>query len=227
MKTLADPQSGDGPDEAPSVSSRKVQAQKMRRLILGAALSEFAEKGFDGTSVRNIARRIEQNVQLISHYFPTKNDLWHAVADDAFTKIRESWDNQIPESDEIIAVERLRREYYLFFRFTIENPDFYQFILQEMRIGGARFEWIMEHYIGPLMARLIPQIRMAQEAGDLPVTEPTLLHHILIASTAAMATLAASIRATSSLSPDDEATRALFWQLIEDTIFRGRPIAED
>jgi AcrR family transcriptional regulator len=192
----------------------------MKLQILRAALSEFAERGFDGASVRNIARRIDQRFQLVTYYFRTKDELWRAVAEDAFTRIRKAWDEQVPDEAACSAAERLRLEYYLFFRFTIENPDFHQFMLQEMRVEGPRFEWVMKNCLDPLMGRLLPQIRAAQAAAELPMTDPVLVHHMLVASISAMATLAASIRATSGLSPDDEETRQRFWTLIEDTIFR-------
>ena len=44
-------------------------------MILAAAKSEFAEKGFDKASVRGIARAAKVDPALVHHYFGSKDDL--------------------------------------------------------------------------------------------------------------------------------------------------------
>lgn len=52
-----------------------------RDRIVAAAETVFAEKGVHGTSLREIARIAETNVNLISYYFSTKDALFDAVVD--------------------------------------------------------------------------------------------------------------------------------------------------
>ena len=52
-----------------------------RAVILDAAASEFADLGYDTTSMRGIARRAEVDPALVHHYFGGKAQLFAAVMD--------------------------------------------------------------------------------------------------------------------------------------------------
>jgi AcrR family transcriptional regulator len=60
-------------------TSRQKQAQIRREQIIEAAITLFAQQGFDGTSTRQIAGSIGITEGLIFHYFSTKADLLSAV----------------------------------------------------------------------------------------------------------------------------------------------------
>jgi AcrR family transcriptional regulator len=55
-----------------------------RALILAAAKSEFADKGFDRATVRGIARVAAVDPALVHHYFGTKDDLLLAALEVPF-----------------------------------------------------------------------------------------------------------------------------------------------
>src|SRR4051812_45978949 len=52
--------------------------------LLDAALAAFAEFGYEGTSVREIARRLEVSHNLIPQRFGSKERLWYAAVDHGF-----------------------------------------------------------------------------------------------------------------------------------------------
>jgi TetR/AcrR family transcriptional regulator len=83
---------------ARGVPKRREQqrAIETRQMILDAALSEFAERGFDAASIRNIAMRVGLQHPLITYHYRTKDLLWRAVAENAFAEIRKMWD-EIPD----------------------------------------------------------------------------------------------------------------------------------
>lgn len=47
--------------------------------ILEAALNLFAQKGFSGTSINDIAQAANTQKSLIYYYFKDKKEVWHAV----------------------------------------------------------------------------------------------------------------------------------------------------
>jgi len=53
--------------------------QDTKTAILQAAEKLFAKKGFSGTSINDIADKININKSLIYHYFGSKQGLWKAV----------------------------------------------------------------------------------------------------------------------------------------------------
>jgi AcrR family transcriptional regulator len=61
------------------LNSRKLQAEERRIQIMDTALKVFAEKGFRGTSIKDIAEAAEISQGLMYHYFASKGDLLKAT----------------------------------------------------------------------------------------------------------------------------------------------------
>src|SRR5882724_8995865 len=175
------------------------RAKSTRTAILQAALAEFAEKGFDGASIRNIAERTGLQHPLITYHYRTKDLLWEAVAEYAFGRIRALWDAEVVSNPKLTAVERLQEEYRTFLAFTLEHPDFHHFMLRESRPLNPRLPWLTSKMISPLLNRLIPQIRAAQASGELPQGDPNLIHYLLIGATSVLSSLGAEIREATGL----------------------------
>jgi TetR/AcrR family transcriptional regulator len=64
---------------APAEGERQRDAERSRQALLAAALDEFAERGFAGARVADIARRAGLNKQLINYYFGSKEGLYLAL----------------------------------------------------------------------------------------------------------------------------------------------------
>ena len=72
---------GDTPTERPPTARQRAAAAR-REQILETALGLFAERGFDATSTRQIAKEVGIAEGLIFHYFPTKASLLAAILED-------------------------------------------------------------------------------------------------------------------------------------------------
>jgi AcrR family transcriptional regulator len=72
---------GNTPTERPSTARQRLAAAR-REQILETALGLFAERGFDATSTRQIAKEAGIAEGLIFHYFPTKASLLTAILED-------------------------------------------------------------------------------------------------------------------------------------------------
>jgi AcrR family transcriptional regulator len=64
---------------SPESAERVRDAERTKRKLLDAALSEFAANGYDGARVGEIAARAGVNKQLISYYFGGKEGLFRAM----------------------------------------------------------------------------------------------------------------------------------------------------
>lgn len=60
---------------------RKAQAEERRIQILDTALTVFASKGFEGTSIKDIAEAAGISQGLMYHYFSSKTDLLEAAVE--------------------------------------------------------------------------------------------------------------------------------------------------
>src|ERR1700739_1377822 len=99
------------------------RAVQTRLTILREALSEFADKGFAAASIRTIAERTGLQHQLITYHYGTKEALWKAVAEHVFARVRELWDERVPEDSQMAPIERVREEYRAFLNVTLDYPD--------------------------------------------------------------------------------------------------------
>ncbi|MBT2383940.1 TetR family transcriptional regulator [Streptomyces sp. ISL-11] len=67
------------PRRAPKTEERRRDAERSRKLLLDAALEEFAQHGLAGARVQDIAARAGVNKQLISYYFGGKDGLYREL----------------------------------------------------------------------------------------------------------------------------------------------------
>jgi TetR/AcrR family transcriptional regulator len=210
-------------------SSRKLKRREQQRAvetrnqILDAALTEFAQRGFEAASIRRIAERTRLQHPLITYHFRTKLILWRAVAEHAFAEIRTAWDRQAPPGSHEPPIDRVRTEYRTFMRFTLQYPDFHHFMLRESHPNNPRLAWLAKTILRPLLEdRLLPQIRAAQEAGEFPAGNPLLIHYLLIGATSVLCSLRDEIETIADISSTDPKVEHEYWQLIEDTVFAHR-----
>jgi AcrR family transcriptional regulator len=205
-------------------SRRRKQQRSIdtRQTILDSALAEFAEKGYDGASTRGIAERARIQHPLITYHFRTKETLWRAVAVHYHAQIKRLWDERVPRDCALTPVERVREEFRAFLRFTIEHPHFHHFMLNENRPDSPRLAWLMKNMLAENIGRVLPQIRQARQASQLPDAEPVLIHYMLIGMTSVLSSLAPEIRKFSGLSVNDPAVLESYWKLIETFVFDGR-----
>ncbi|MDB5975011.1 MAG: hypothetical protein JWR07_1771 [Nevskia sp.] len=208
--------------KTPARRREQQRAVETRLTILKAALSEFADKGFDAASIRTIAERTGLRHQLITYHYRTKDALWKAVAEHVFTRVRELWDERVPENGRMTPIERVREEYRAFFNVTLDYPDLHHFMLRESRPGSSRMPWLAEKYLKPLLSRLLPQIVAAQADGELPPGDPALIHYMLVGMATVLTSLGADMATTSGREPSDPAVIANYWTLLEAIILNKK-----
>src|SRR6202451_700678 len=61
-----------------------------RERVLAVAQNLFAEQGYRGTSLRDIARRIGIKAPSLLHHFPSKQQLYLAVLDKMFESLEDA-----------------------------------------------------------------------------------------------------------------------------------------
>lgn len=113
-----------------TIATRKQREKEdMRKLILDAARMLFLEKGYDETSLRNIAERIDYSPGTIYLYFKDKDDIFHALHEEGFRKLTALMEPLRHVSD---PFERLKALGRVYMEFAIENKDLYDlmFIMQ-------------------------------------------------------------------------------------------------
>lgn len=97
-------------------------AELTRKRILAAATVEFARKGLGGARVDEIALRSKSNKRMIYHYFGSKEQLFTAVLEEAYSGIRSAErELHLDEFDPETAIMRLVQ---FTWNYYIEHPEF-------------------------------------------------------------------------------------------------------
>jgi len=105
------------------ISERKEREKlEMRELILKAATAMFIEEGYEKTSLRNIAEKIEYSPATIYLYFKDKDELFFAIHQLGFEKL-------LHKMMPVVAIEnpleRLRELGRIYIDFGLTHPEYY------------------------------------------------------------------------------------------------------
>lgn len=101
--------------------------------ILNAAERLFAIKGFDGTSVRDIAKEANVNVAMISYYFGSKEKLLETLFEVRLIDFKIDIDPILHEN--LSALESLEQLTYTYIRKMNVNAELYKILSVE---GGIK-----------------------------------------------------------------------------------------
>lgn len=106
-----------------TISTRKErQKEELRAKILQAAKELFMQKGFEDTSIRNIAEKIEYSPTTIYLYFKDKDDIFCELHREGFTLLNQYFR---PLSHVADPYERLKAINKAYIAFAMENGEFY------------------------------------------------------------------------------------------------------
>lgn len=106
-----------------TIATRKErQKEELKTKILEAAKALFIEKGFEQTSIRNIAEKIEYSPTTIYLYFKDKDDMFYALHQEGFMLLNQYFRPLAHVKDPFERLKAIARAYV---SFALENPEFY------------------------------------------------------------------------------------------------------
>jgi len=191
---------------------REQKKLETKRAIQTAAVKLFAGKGFEHTSIEDIAKEASIGKTTIYGYFSTKNDIFISYCDEeldhAFTQL------QATDSAEKSLLDLLVDFFMIKFSFVTQNREFGRQMLREMvfpgeinekaKIHDQRYFDIMEGYF-----------KVAQERDEIS-SEHELFHLSVHFFSIYLGLLAGWYTGyLNTLQESEEAMKTLFSQAIE------------
>ncbi|KVT43689.1 TetR family transcriptional regulator [Burkholderia ubonensis] len=136
-----------------------------RRRILMAAAEEFASGGLFGARVDQIARRAETNERMLYYYFGSKEQLFTAVLEHAFSALTEA--ERVLDLDGVAPVEAVTRLAHFVWDYYRDHPELLRLINNE-NLHEARYlhkSTRIREMISPIVTMLGNVLTRGQKAG--------------------------------------------------------------
>ncbi len=162
----------------------------VKETILSTAMQLFGQKGFEGTSIREIAKAADVNLAMINYYFGSKENLFEKVVEykasflkGIFEEMENSPISQIEKIDKIISsyIERM-----------FSSPQFHHLLHRELSLHQR--PQMHEAIIDILLKNVVTirsVIQKGIEFGEFKTVDPELtiatligtINHLLISET--------------------------------------------
>ena len=141
--------------------SRSNASERTRQNIIAIATDEFANKGFSGARVDEIAARTHTSKRMIYYYFEDKEGLFIAVLEEAYRRIREI--EASLDLAHLEPVEAIRALVAFTFDYQNANEDFIRLVMVENIHKGVHLE--RSRVIQDLNVSVINTIREIYQRG--------------------------------------------------------------
>jgi AcrR family transcriptional regulator len=182
-----------------------------RRAILDAALDLFVTAGYGQVSIRNIASRVGYSAGAIYSYFPSKDEIFFALAEEGFRLLGTDEQADAPGDD---PIDDVRAAAWQLHQFSKDQPQYFALVFLDRQVPRISQAFERFGFIAEMRARVLAKVRRCVDQGALPPdTPPDLAMRLLWASVVGIAALRLSAR-----MPPDLDTDALVRDAIDTTI---------
>jgi TetR/AcrR family transcriptional regulator len=144
-----------------------------RAAILSAARRVFAQRGLDGTSVREVAEAARVNNAMIYYHFKDKDDLYRSVLADSFSGLTIIWNDKIFSSSAPVK-QKIQKYVEGFIHYEQMNEDLRRIMAMEFAGSGGNITWICEKYFADNYARLVKIFKQGMKSRELKKFDPSI-----------------------------------------------------
>lgn len=146
------------------------RAEETRTRILQTAREVFAEHGFAGANIRDIALAANSRHSMITYHFGSKEGLWREAVRDMFARSHAILNDTVlsKESTSSSLLERFRNLTRSYVRYCSEHPEHARITIGESIRGGERLEWMVREFVKIDHQLALPMLTELMDKGLVP-----------------------------------------------------------
>jgi AcrR family transcriptional regulator len=184
------------------IKERQVRDREtVRRAILDAARELFVAEGFHNVSIRKIAERIEYSPAAIYGYFPSKDDIFFALAEEGFRLLCDRGAAQTPGSDR--PLEHVRGVFRRLYEFSRDHPQYFALMFVDRTVPRIGREYERFAFAREMKQNIVASIAACVATGDLPASvDPATAMRVLTTGVIGVAVMQMSGRLTAGENAD-------------------------
>ena len=178
--------------------------EAVRRAILDAARDLFVSEGYGHVSIRKIAERIEYSPAAIYGYFPSKDDIFFALAEEGFRLLGDPADAARQEHLRTLEpLERIRAVFWRWYEFSREYPQYFELMFLDRSVPRISREYERFAFVTETKRHLFAEIERCIQAKVFPPSvKPGVAMRLLTASLLGVVVLTLSERLGPGEDPD-------------------------
>jgi AcrR family transcriptional regulator len=158
------------------------RSQEVRSRIVSAAAGLFAEHGFAGASVDEIARRAGVNKAMLYYHIGDKAELFATVLEEFLEGVREVLAEVTERTPD--PGERIRKAQATILGAFHKNPDVPRIVVREMAMGGESLPDRALAKVGEIVAITYRTVSDGRASGAFGEVNPFLVHAMLFGTSA-------------------------------------------
>ena len=205
-----------------TTKARSTRSEAPRRRILDAAGELFAEHGFAGAGVDEIARRAGVNKAMLYYHVGDKAALFTEVLLEAIGMVRETLEAELGRHDEPEA--RLRVLPRALAEVVRQRPHVPAIMLREVSAGGAHLAPEVIAQMSRVMGLTRSIVADGRERGTFRTVNPILVHLTLFGAMMVMANavrLRERVEERTPFPPDTPRDLAALADMLGDLVVEG------
>ncbi len=102
--------------------------------IIDVAIELFAEKGFEGTSIRELAAKADVNLAMVNYYFGSKDKLFEAMVEYKVSFMRGKIE-ELEKDKSLSELEKMDKIVEGYVERFLSHPEFHKVLQQEMLVS--------------------------------------------------------------------------------------------
>ena len=143
--------------------------ESVRRAILDAARELFVAEGFQNVSIRKIAERIEYSPAAIYGYFPSKDDIFFALAEEGFRLLCDRGAApRAAQADQPPSVEHIRGIFRRLYEFSRDHPQYFALMFVDRSVPRISREYERFAFAREMKGNIAKDIAACVDAGLFP-----------------------------------------------------------